>query len=141
VSRIGLVLAGVAAAVVLSPGAPGAADDLRLLVSGRPYETVWTSTMEAMAARYPVALAGQGIIVTERVERAPRPLDAPWEAGMDRVAEKVTVWVESFGDRLTQLRVRIEAEGSRGGVWTPLAVDETAARDLLTYLRDASATR
>jgi hypothetical protein len=112
VSRIGLVLAGVAAAVVLSPGAPGAADDLRLLVSGRPYETVWTSTMEAMAARYPVALAGQGIIVTERVERAPRPLDAPWEA-----------------------------EGSRGGAWTPLAVDETAARDLLTYLRDASATR
>ena len=78
---------------------------------------------------------------TERVERPPRPAEAPWEAGTDRVAERVTLWVEPFGDRLTQLRVRIEAEGRRGSAWAPLPVGEAPARELLAYLRDARSAR
>jgi hypothetical protein len=108
-----------------------------MLVSGLPYEVVWATAIRALGERYPLAQAGEGVIVTERVERAPRPGEAAAGAAVDRVAERVTLWVEPVGERLTQLSVRIDAEGRRDGAWVPLPAGEDAAQAILAGIRDA----
>jgi hypothetical protein len=102
----------------------------RLLVFDVPYESVWDRVLRALEG-YPVARAGDGVIETARVERAPRPD----ELGVDRVAERVTVRVEATGRLATRVTIDVALEGLRGGRWSPLEDDGAAARALFDRIR------
>jgi hypothetical protein len=102
----------------------------RLLVYDAPYESVWDRVLRALHD-YPLARAGDGVIETERVERAPRPD----ELGVERVAERITVRVESTGRLATRVTVDVALEGLRDGRWGPLEDDGAAARALFDRIR------
>jgi hypothetical protein len=123
------------AAVLGLAGAAGAEDPARAVVTGLPYEAVWAAALEAVAG-YPLERSAAGVIVTARVERAPRP-EAPDERGCERVAERVRVAVDPFGERVTRVSVTVEVEGLRAGAWAPLAGGEGRAREILARLRAA----
>ena len=102
----------------------------RLLVFDVPYESVWDRVLRALQD-YPVARAGDGVIETARVERAPRPD----ELGVERVAERVTVRVEATGRLATRVTVDVALEGLRAGRWAPLEDDGAAARAIFDKIR------
>jgi hypothetical protein len=85
-----------------------------------PYARVWEGTVRALGGRA-LARASDGVIETTRVERVPR-LD---EAGVERVAERITVRVEAVADRVTRVTVTVEAEALSGDGWR--AVDASLA--------------
>jgi hypothetical protein len=104
----------------------------RLLVMDLPYARVWEGVLRAFAGQ-PLERAGDGVVETGRVERAPRP-DEP---GIERVAERVTVRVEPVGSLVTRVSVEVQAEGLRGGRWEPLPDGEATARAVLAEIRAA----
>jgi hypothetical protein len=136
--RAGVALAGLlagvggAGGVGLTHASPLVAQAPRLVVLDLPYDRVWANTLRALAD-YPIERAADGVIVTRRVERAPRPD----EGGFDRVAERVTVRLDDFGPRSTRIAVEVLAEGRRAGAWVPIADTEATARAVLDRVRAA----
>lgn len=123
-----------AALSVLLPGvsAPGQESALRLLVFDLPYAQVWASAVEAMKV-YPLARAADGVIETQRIERAP----LPEEAGMERVAERITVRLEARSEGVTRVSVAVRAEGLRNGAWQAMDASPVTTRAVLDRIRAA----
>ncbi len=113
-----------AISVAAQPAAP------RLLVMDLPYARVWEGTVRAFGGQA-LARAADGVIETPRTERAP----LPDEAGLERVAERVTVRVEATGDRITRVTVTVDAEGLQDGLWRPIDASPTRARAVLDRIR------
>jgi hypothetical protein len=130
----GAVLAAALAALgaLVATAGTARADGPRLLVMDVPYERVWERVLRALEDR-PVARAADGVIETARVERPPRAD----EAGVDRVAERVTVHVEPVAPLVTRITVDARREGLRAGRWEPLPDGEAAARAVLDRIRAA----
>jgi hypothetical protein len=125
----------VLAAVVSLVAAAGvraqtAAPAPRLLVMDLPYARVWAGTVRAFGEQA-LARAADGVIETTRVERAPRPD----EAGIDRIAERVTVRVESMADRVTRITVTVETEALQGGSWRAIDASPATVRTVLDRIR------
>jgi hypothetical protein len=102
----------------------------RLLVMDLPYARVWEGTVRAFGDQA-LARAANGVIETTRTERAP----LPDEVAVERVAERVTVRVESTGDRVTRITVTVETEGREGSLWRPIEASPTRARAVLDRIR------
>ena len=126
------VLATLAVAAWLLPGMEAMAQPAtpRLLVMDLPYARVWEGAIRALG-EYTLARASGGIIETARVERAP----LPDEAGVERVAERVTVRVEAVADSITRVTVTVEAEGLSGGRWRAVDASPTTVRRVLDRIR------
>lgn len=105
---------------------------MRMVVADLPYERVWDAAMRAVEG-YPVERAADGVIVTTRIERSPRAE----EGGFERVAERITVRVEAFGERITRVTVEVDAEGWRGGSWVRIPDTDVTGRAILARLRAA----
>jgi hypothetical protein len=119
--------------LLLGAGMTADAAGQRLLVYDAPYESVWDRVLRALRD-YPLTRAGDGVIETQRVERAPRSD----ELGVERVAERITVRVESTGRLATRVTVDVALEGLRDGRWGPLEDDGAVARALLDRIRATS---
>ena len=102
----------------------------RLLVMDLPYARVWAGTVRALGG-YALARASDGVIETVRGERAP----LPDEAGVERIAERVTVRVEAVADNVTRVTVTVEAEALRGGSWRAVDASPTTVRAVLDRIR------
>ena len=122
--------ASVLTGLLLGAAVTGATADPRLLVMDLPYARVWEGAVRAMEA-YPIERAAEGVIETARVERAP----LPGEAGVERVAERITVRVEAVASKVTRVSVTIDAEALRGGQWRPLEVPPATVRGVLDRIR------
>ena len=127
-------LAALVALTALLPGmdAMGESAAPRLLVMDLPYARVWAGAVQALGG-YPLARASDGVIETQRVERAPRPDDL----GVARVAEQVTVHVEAVAPLVTRVTVQVRLEGLRAGRWEPLEDDGATVRAVLDRIRAA----
>lgn len=132
VQRLGLGRAVFAAVVSLAAAVAVMAQTAapRLLVMDLPYARVWAGAVRAFGEQE-LARAADGVIETTRVERAPRPD----ETGVERVAERVTVRVESMADRVTRITVTVEAEGLQGGSWHAIDASPTTVRTVLDRIR------
>jgi hypothetical protein len=127
----GLAGLAVAAAWLLSAmGAMAQPAAPRLLVMDLPYARVWEGTVRALGGRA-LARASDGVIETTRVERVPR-LD---EAGVERVAERITVRVEAVADRVTRVTVTVEAEALSGDGWRAVDASLATVRTVLDRIR------
>lgn len=104
----------------------------RLLVIDLPYARVWENVLRALQV-YPLTRAADGVIESDRLERAPRAD----EAGLERVAERVTVRVEEVAPGVTRITVEVRAEGFRAGQWEMLQDGEATARAVLERIRAA----
>jgi hypothetical protein len=102
----------------------------RLLVMDLPYARVWEGTVRALGG-YALARVSDGVIEIARVERAP----LPDEAGVERVAERVTVRVEAVTDKITRVTVTVEAEALRNGSWGVVTASPTTVRTVLDRIR------
>jgi hypothetical protein len=102
-----------------------------MVVADLPYPRVWEAAQRAVG-EYPIERAADGWIVTGWRERAPRP-DEPW---FERLAERVTLRVEPFGERVSRVTVAVEARGRRAGQWVVVPHTEARAREVLARLRD-----
>ena len=109
-----------------------AAGPVRMVVADLPYSRVWDAALRTVAG-YPVERAAEGWIVTGWRERPPRPE----EPGFERIAERVTLRVEPFGERVSRVTVEVEAHGLRAGQWVPVADTTGRAREILERLREA----
>lgn len=125
-----LVTLTVAAWLLPAMGALAQPATPRLLVMDLPYARVWEGTVRALGG-YPLARASEGVVETARVERAP----LPDEAGVERVAERVTVRVEAVADGVTRVTVTVEAEALRGGSWRAVDASPTTVRAVLDRIR------
>lgn len=121
---VGLILAG----GLLAEGFTANA-----VVTDVPYARVWEAALRAVAG-YPLERAADGVIVTGRVERLPRGD----EEGLERIAERITLRVERFGEGVTRVTVDVEAEGWRAGAWVRWPATEATARAVLARLRAAT---
>jgi hypothetical protein len=110
--------------VMAQPGTP------RLLVMDLPYARVWEGAVRAFGGS-PLSRASNGVIETARAERAP----LPDEAGFERVAEHITVRVESVAELVTRVTVTVEAEALQGGQWRPIDPSPTRVRAVLDRIR------
>jgi hypothetical protein len=118
------------AGLMTALGATAQAGTPRLLVMDLPYARVWEETVRAFDG-YALTRAANGVIETARVERAP----LPDEAGLDRVAERITVRVEAVADRVTRVTVTVEAEALRTGSWQAVEASPTTVRAVLDRIR------
>jgi hypothetical protein len=118
------------AGLMTALGATAQAGAPRLLVMDLPYARVWEETVRAFDG-YALTRAASGVIETARVERAP----LPDEAGLDRVAERITVRVEAVADRVTRVTVTVEAEALRAGIWQAVEASPTTVRTVLDRIR------
>jgi hypothetical protein len=116
--------------VVAALGASAHAETPRLLVMDLPYARVWAGAVRAFGEQE-LARAADGVIETSRVERAPRPD----ETGIERVAERVTVRVESMADRVTRITVTVETEALQGGSWRAVDASPATVRAVLDRIR------
>ena len=103
----------------------------RLLVMDLPYARVWEGTIRAFGEQALARPPADGVIETTRLERAPRPD----EAGVERVAERVTVRVEPMADRVTRITVSVEAEALQGGSWRAVDASPATVRAVLDRIR------
>lgn len=117
--------------VLLAVGAGSEAGMVRMVVADLPYARVWEAAVRAVAG-YPLERAADGVIVTGWRERAPRE----GEAGFSRVAERLSLRVEPFAERITRVIVEVEAKGWREGEWVPIPDTEAIAREVLARIRD-----
>jgi hypothetical protein len=124
--RAGVLVAGLLLGAVVTTQAAAP----RLLVMDLPYARVWDGAVRALVG-YPLARASEGVIETARMERAPRPD----EAGLERVAERVTVQVEAMADKVTRITVTVAAEALRGGRWEAREASPATARAILDQIR------
>jgi hypothetical protein len=122
-----------AALLVLAGGTAAEGAAMRVVVADLPYARVWEAALRAVEGA-PIERAADGVIVTGRVERPPRPE----EAGFERVAERVTLRVEAFAERITRVTVLVEAQGWRGGAWVPVPDGAETARAIVDRLRAAT---
>jgi hypothetical protein len=102
-----------------------------MVVADAPYAAVWEAALRAVED-HPIELAAGGRIVTGWRER----IAGPEETGFDRIRERVTLRVETYGERVTRVTVELEAQGSEAGRW--LALPDTAgrARRILAAIRE-----
>ena len=119
-----------AVALVLLASLGAEAGAVRLVVIDLPTARVWAAAVRAMEG-YPVLRAAEGLIVTGRLERTPRPD----EGVAERVAERITVRVEPFEALSTRVTIEVEAWALRGGAWVPVPSTETTARGIAARLR------
>ena len=124
--------AGAALALLLGVTMAAEAAAQRLLVFDVSYQSVWDRVLRVMQD-YPVARAADGVIETGRVERSPRPD----ELGVERVAERITVRVESTAPLVTRITVDVALEGYREGQWGPFEDDGATVRAILDRIRAA----
>jgi hypothetical protein len=120
-------------AFVLALGSPAAADTappLRMVVADIPFVRVWTAAQEAVRD-YPLERMADGEIVTGWRDRPTRVE----ESGFERVAERVRLEVEPFGEGITRITATVEARGWRDGGWVTIADAAPATRDLLARIR------
>ncbi len=119
---------------VLALGSSAVANSvpLRMVVADLPYARVWTAAQEAVRD-YPLERVAEGEIVTGWRDRPARAE----EATFDRVAERVQLRVEAFGEGITWITVTGEARGWRDGQWIIIEASEAAARDVLARIRAA----
>jgi hypothetical protein len=117
-------------ALLLGTVVNGEAAGSQLLVFDVPYEHVWQRVLRAFQG-YPLARTGDGVIETQRVERAPQP----YELGVERVAERITVRVEARSPLVTHVSVDVALEGLRSGRWEPLEDDGATVRAVLERIR------
>jgi hypothetical protein len=121
--------AGVLVAALLTGGAEAAV--VRAVVADLPYARVWEAAVRAMAG-YAIERAAEGVIVAHPRERPARPD----EAAYSRVAERVVVRVEPFGERITRVSVEVMVSGWRDGAWVPIPDGEVTARTILHRLQE-----
>jgi len=124
---------GLVAALLLLLGGPGGAEAavVRAVVADLPYARVWEAAVRALAG-FAIERAADGLIVAAPRERPARPE----EAAFSRVAERVVVRVEAFGERITRVSVEVETTGWRDGTWVPIPDGEATARTILERLKD-----
>jgi len=116
--------------VVAALGTSAHGEAPRLLVMDLPYARVWAGAVRAFGEQE-LTRAADGVIETSRVERAPRPD----ETGIERVAERVTVRVESMADRVTRITVTVETEALQGGSWRVVDASPATVRAVLDRIR------
>ena len=126
----GRVALAAAVSLMTAAGAMAQSAPPRLLVMDLPYERVWEGTVRAFGEQA-IARAADGVIETTRAERAP----LPDEAGVERVAERVTVRVEAMAARVTRITVSVEAEGLQGGSWRAIDPSPATVRAVLDRIR------
>jgi hypothetical protein len=120
----------VATGLFLATAVTGRAAAPRLLVMDLPYMQVWEGTVRALGG-YSLTRASDGVIETDRTERAP----LPGERGLDRIAERITVRVEAVADKVTRVTVTVDAEGLRDGRWSRLDGSAATVRTVLDRIR------
>lgn len=119
------------AAVLLGWATLAGAGPLRMVVADLPYPRVWEAALRAVLG-YPIERAADGWIVTGWRERAPGPDEPEFE----RVAERVTLRVEPFGEGVSRVTVGVEARGWRSGQWIDVPETIQRAREVLARIRD-----
>ena len=124
------VALGAAFSLMPAAGAIAQSAPPRLLVMDLPYVRVWEGTVRAFGEQT-IARAADGVIETTRAERAP----LPDEAGVERVAERVTIRVEPMANRVTRITVTVEAEGLQGGSWRAIDPSPATVRAVLDRIR------
>jgi hypothetical protein len=124
-------LAGAVSLVVVSGATAQPAATPRLLVMDLPYARVWEGTIRAFGEQTLARPPADGVIETTRLERGPRPD----ETGVERVAERFTVRVESMADRVTRIKVTVEAEALQGGSWRAVDASPATVRAVLDRIR------
>ena len=77
--------------------------------------------------------SAEGDSVTRWRERSPTAGDQ----GYERVAERVHLQVESFGERITRITAIVEIRGWRDGAWVGLDGSEALERSVLARIRAA----
>jgi hypothetical protein len=122
---LGFVLV-LGSSVVANPG------PLHMVVADLPYTRVWAAAREAVRD-YPLEQVADGEIVTGWRDRPARAEEGTFE----RVAERVQLRVEAFGERITRITVTVEARGWRDGQWMISEASEPGARDVLARIRTA----
>ncbi len=105
---------------------------VRMVVADAPYARVWAATLEAVRD-FPVDRIAEGDIMTGWRDR---PARAEEEA-VERMAERVHLEVEVFGDRITRITATAEARGWRDGGWVNVGEAAPLARDVLARIRAA----
>ncbi len=95
-----------------------------------PYARVWAVAQEAVRD-YPLERIADGEIVTGWRERSARAD----EGNFERVAERVQLRVEAFGERITRITATVEVRGWRDGGWVMIEETGPVARDLLARIR------
>jgi hypothetical protein len=122
----------VSLAFVLVLATPAAADPalLRMVVADIPYVRVWAAAQEAVRD-YPLERMADGEIVTGWRDRPARVEEQDFE----RVAERVRLEVEPFGDRITRITATVETRGWQDGGWVTIADAAPVTRDLLARIR------
>jgi hypothetical protein len=116
--------------VVFADRVPSAAEPLRMVVADAPYTRVWAAAQDALRD-YPIERLVDGEIVTGWRNRPARVE----EAGFQRVAERVTLRVQAFEERITRITVVAEVKGWRDGDSVLLEGGEWAAHDVLERVR------
>jgi hypothetical protein len=123
---VGLVLGG------LGAGRAGGQGRLHVVVADLPLAQVWAAALRAVVG-YPLEQAAGGVIVTRRAERPPEA----GESAYTRIAERVVLRVEAFGERVTRVTIEVEAEGLRDGTWVALPDVAGRAQRIAERIRDA----
>jgi hypothetical protein len=116
--------------LALGNSAAANAGPVRMVVADVPYARVWAAALEAVG-EYPIERIAEGDIVTGWRERPARPE----EQGFERVADRVRLQVEVFGERITRISVIAEVRGWRDGGWISLGEAGPLERDVLARIR------
>jgi hypothetical protein len=106
------------------------AGPVRMVVADAPYARVWAAALEAVRD-FPIERIAEGDIMTGWRDRPARAE----EQGFERVAERVRLEVEAFGDRITRITATAEARGWRDGGWVSVGEAAPLARDVLARIR------
>ena len=104
----------------------------RMVVADVPYARVWAAGLEAVRD-FPIERIAEGDIMTGWRDRPARVE----EQGFERMAERVRLQVEVFGDRITRITATAEARGWRDGGWVSVGEAAPLARDVLARIRAA----
>jgi hypothetical protein len=103
-----------------------------MVVADLPTPRVWQAALRALDG-LPIDHAADGLIRTGWRERPP----TAGEVGLERVVERFTVHVEPLADRITRVRVLVEAQGWRAGAWVILPDTDVIAGEVLERIRAA----
>jgi hypothetical protein len=109
-----MIKAILSAALVLALGGSAVANSvpLRMVVADLPYARVWAAAQDAVRD-CPLERVADGEIVTGWRDRPARAEEGTFE----RVAERVQLRVEAFGERITRITATVEVRGWRDGQW------------------------
>jgi hypothetical protein len=107
-------------------------DPVRMVVADIPYARVWAAALEGVHD-YPIERIAEGDIMTAWRDR-PASVGEP---GFERVAERVHLQVEAFGERITRITAVVEVRGWRDGGWVRLEETRPLERNVLARIRAA----